>query len=409
MTPRVLAGAPALDRRAFPRPGSVARWFEPFHVRQTQVARGEITAQVVAGADVVVAPAWLTHRRALEAVGESRRARAWTTDAVRLAREAVDVGLERREGEPRPVRIAGPLPDVSAGPDHATGRWLPGSGSGERDIHDQAGILADTGVDLLLLETRPTFEASLQATRVAVAAGRPVWTTIALADGPAEPPLADRVAMLAVAGAEVVLLEPAGAAEPAGVTDLVVPLIATAVGIGLVADTPPLATTDAAIDAWLEAGVGIVGLGSGADPAALRPLVEARERLLAAARERHDAERTSLEAWLLDAARRAPGGRALWLGAPRPPMPSGFDWTVIEPTEATRRAPLPAEAFRLVVVLGDIPPEHLAGAVERGGIMALESADDEALERLGAAGLRLQATGRSADGRARRIFRREDA
>src|SRR5690606_33957881 len=95
--PRILAGAPAPDRRSFPRPGSVARWFEPFHVRQPDVARGEIASQVATGADVVLAPTWLTHRRALEAVGESRRAQAWTTAAVRLAREAVETGMERLE------------------------------------------------------------------------------------------------------------------------------------------------------------------------------------------------------------------------------------------------------------------------------------------------------------------------
>ena len=186
MTPRILAGAPALDRRAFPRPGSVARWFEPFHVRQPQVARGEIAAQVAAGADVVMAPAWLTHRRALEGVGESRRARAWTDDAVRLAREAVEAGMERRGGETGPILVAGPLPDVAAGPEHATGRLSSASAAEDRDTHDQAGILADAGVDVLLIEPRTSFEAALQATRISAPAGRPVWATLPAADGPGE-------------------------------------------------------------------------------------------------------------------------------------------------------------------------------------------------------------------------------
>jgi S-methylmethionine-dependent homocysteine/selenocysteine methylase len=409
LTPRVLAGSPALDRRVFPRPGSVARWFEPFHVRQPQVARGEITAQVLAGADIVVAPSWLTHRRAREGVGESRRARAWTTAAVRLAREAVEVGLERREGDPRPVLVAGPLPDVSAGPEHATGRLLPGSGSGERDIHDQAGILADTEVDLLLLEHRASFEAALEATRVAVDAGRPVWTSMRLADGPGEPPLADRLAMLVTAGAAGVLVEPAATPDRARLLE---PLASLAAGpsipVGLVAETPPLAATDDTIDAWLAAGVRVLGLASGADPKALRPLVEARERLLAAAREREDAERTSLESWVLDAAMRAPGGRALWLGAARAPMPSGFGWTVLDASEMSGLATLPGETFRLVIAVADIEPGRLEGLVERGGIVAIESGDDEgAPGRLGAAGLRIQAIARSADGRLRRIYRRE--
>ncbi len=55
-------------------------------------ARERIAAQVAAGADVVVAPTWLTHRRALLPLGETRRAAAWTADAVRVAREAVEIG-----------------------------------------------------------------------------------------------------------------------------------------------------------------------------------------------------------------------------------------------------------------------------------------------------------------------------
>ena len=58
-------------------------------------ARERLAAQLTAGADVVVAPTWLTHRRALLPVGETRQARAWTAAAVRVAREAIEIGLER--------------------------------------------------------------------------------------------------------------------------------------------------------------------------------------------------------------------------------------------------------------------------------------------------------------------------
>ena len=410
MTPRVLAGAPALDRRAFPRPGSVARWFEPFHVRQPQVARGEISAQVVAGADIVVAPAWLTHRRALEAVGESRRAHAWTGAAVRLAREAVEAGLERREGEARPVVIAGPLPDVSAGPDLATGRLPSASASEERDTHDQAGILADAEVDILVLELRPSFEATLQATRIAVGAGRPVWATLQLADGPGEPPLAERVAMLDAIGIAGVLAR-VPATETTGLADRIASVASgTDTPIGLVADMPPLAPADTALDDWLGAGIQVLGLGSGADPDTLRPLVDARERLTSAERERQDAERTSLGGWVLDAAGRAPGGRALWLGAPAVTLPAGFAWTVLDVTGTEGLATLPDEAVRLIVDLVGSDPDRLARVVERGGIVAIEGADEDPdrLTRLGALGLRVQEVDVAPDGRTRLICRRED-
>ncbi|MET0773770.1 MAG: homocysteine S-methyltransferase family protein [Candidatus Limnocylindrales bacterium] len=412
MTPRILAGAPALDRRAFPRPGSVARWFEPFHVRQPQVARGEISAQVAAGADIVVAPAWLTHRRALEAVGESRRARAWTDGAVRLAREAVEAGLERR-GAVRtgPILVAGPLPDISAGPEHATGRLLPASVSDERDTHDQAGILADVGVDLLILEPRTSFDATLQATRIAVPAGRPVWAVISAADDHGEPPFPERIAMLTVSGAEGILVRPGLDIDASSVTELL-DAVAAPGGpvVGLVSDQPPLAD-DAALDAWLGANAAALGLASGADPGALRSLVEARERLLAGVREREDAEHASLDSWVADAARRAPGGRALWLGDAHVGLPTGFDWTVV-PTGSTGIAALPAEAFRLVIAPGQTEPQRLARVVERGGIVALVVSGDMAADlttRLAAVGLRVQDIGSAPDDVARVIARREDA
>jgi S-methylmethionine-dependent homocysteine/selenocysteine methylase len=207
--PLVVAGAPALDRRAFPRPGAVARWFEPFHVRQPQVARAEIAGQVAAGADIVVAPAWLTHRRALEAVGESRRAQAWTAAAVRLAREAVEEGLERRPDGAAgdPVLVAGPLPDIAARPERATGRLLPAAASEERDAHDQAGILADAAVDLLLLEPCASHDATLRSTRVAAETGVPAWVTVPVTEAPGAPPLGERVAMVVASGAAAVLVD----------------------------------------------------------------------------------------------------------------------------------------------------------------------------------------------------------
>jgi hypothetical protein len=410
MTVRILAGAPALDRRLFPRPGSVARWFEPFHVRQPQVARGEISAQVVAGADMVVAPAWLTHRRALEAVGESRRARAWTTAAVRLARDAADDGLERREGKARPVVVAGPLPDIAAGPELATGRLLPASASEERDTHDQAGILADADVDLLLLEARPSLEATIVAGRVAVSAGRPVWAVVPVADGPGEPPLPERVAMLEAIGIAGILIQ-LPTTERSGLTDVLASVVSgAATPIGLLADVPPV-VTDIDLDAWLGAGLQVMGLGSGADPDAIRPIVDARERLLSATRERHDAERTSLASWVQESTDRAPGGRALWLGPRSVPVPGGFDWIVLDGSDTTAVAALPEQAFRLVIDLSGAAPDRLVRLVEQGGIVAIEAFDDDPdrLGRLRAVGLRVQQVGAAPDGRSRLICRREGA
>ncbi len=408
--PSILAGAPGPDRRAFPHPGSVPRWFEPFHVRQPQVARGEITAQVVAGADIVVAPAWLTHRRALESVGESRRAREWTMAAVRVTREGVEAGLERRGG-PGAVLVAGPLPDVAAGPEHTTGRRLPVPASAERDTHDQAGILADAGVDLVVLEGRSSFEAARLATETTVDTGRPTWTTLPIEDTHGAPPLVERIAMLVASGAAGLLLELAGTTDPARVTEVLAAAAGTTtVPVGLVTGPSPRLGTDDQLEAWLEAGAGVLGIAAGADPDTLAPLVAARDGLLNALRERQEADRDSLTTWVRDAAGRAPGGRALWLGVRGTDLPSGFAWTVLEhPVDAL--AALPEGAFRLVISLAPVPPEALARSVEDGGIVALQAhagQDDDPVERIRNAQLRVQDIATDPDGGVRLICRREE-
>lgn len=409
--PRILAGAPSADRRSFPRPGSVPRWFEPFHIRQPKVARGEIAAQVAAGADIVLAPTWLTHRRALEVVGESRRAREWSTAAVRMAREAVETGLERREGTRTPALVAGPLPDLAADPDHSTGRRLPVPTSAERDTHDQAGILADAAVDLVLLERRSSFESARLATETTAETGRPTWTTIPIQDADGEPPLLERIAMLAASGAAGVLLELDGTLDTARVTEL---LSAAArdceVPIGLVTGDEPVLGTDEQLDAWIDAGASVLGISSGADPDTLAPLVAARDRVDSGVRERLEAERAALTAWVREAAGRAPGGRALWLGTPRTDLPSGFAWTVVEDPEDAL-ASLPEGEFRLVVSLATVPPEALAASVEEGGIVAIEAdpdRDEDPVERVRHARLRVQDVAKAPDGRLRLISRRED-
>lgn len=407
---RILAGAPAPDRRAFPHPGSVPRWFEPFHVRQPQVARGEITAQVVGGADIVVAPAWLTHRRALEAVGESRRAREWTMAAVRVTREGVEAGLERRGGGHGAVLVAGPLPDVAAGPEHATGRRLPVPASAERDTHDQAGILADAGVDLVLLEVRSSFEAARLATETTVDTGRPTWTTIPIADAEGAPPLVERIAVLAASGAAAVLLELAATTDPTRVTELLADAAGTAtLPVGLVTGSSARLGSDEQLDAWVEAGAAVLGIAAGADPDTLGPLVAARDRLLGGLRERAEAAHASLAAWVREAARRAPGGRALWLGAQEVELPGGFDWTVVgTPDESLR--PLPDGAFRFVVCLTDTDPVLLARSIEDGGILALQATTGggvDPIEHARSVQLRVQDVGTAPDGGVRLICRRE--
>ena len=203
--PRLLAGAPWRDRLRAPRPTDAARWFEPIHVREP--ARAEaLAAQVEAGADVVTAPAWLTHRRALMEIGESRRAAEWTRAAVQLAREAVEEGLSRRGdvASGNTVLVAGPLPDLDARPETGSGRLAERGAAADRDREAQAGILAEAGVDLIVVEVHSSVEA---ATAPRPRPWQPGWRSGPRNAGPDAGEIGGGPEALAAAGASTILLE----------------------------------------------------------------------------------------------------------------------------------------------------------------------------------------------------------
>lgn len=385
---RLLAGAPSPDRRRFPKTGSSPRWFEPDHVQDPSRVRSELADQIAAGADVVLAPTFLTHRRALLPVGESRRAREWTNAAVRVAREAIEEGLGKREAlpdgpPPGPVEVFGVLPDPDAAPESGAGRLVPREAATERDEADQVGILADADVDAIVVEPRRSVARVEGAAAVAVQTGVPAWIAVAvdaagwLATG--EP--------LEAAVETIVALDPAGLllvldhAEP--VPELMARLAAAARGLpaGVVAsslrsDVDTAAGVETAARGWLETGVQLIGLTDGATPAALGPFRAARDAVASARGEtRARREREWLD-WVRDAAQRAPGGRAAWLGAGPTHFPAGFAWTLLPRSQDA--AALAEADYRLVIARDRIDPRTAARLLEPGGVMAAVLSPDGA-------------------------------
>jgi hypothetical protein len=377
-----------------PDPG-IERWFEPLHVRDPAVARGRISSQVEVGADVVVAPTWLTHRRALLPVGETRQARAWTAAAVAVGRDAIEVGLEWREqartreteaadgpadasrdsaterradvrepGPPRPPpRLAGALPALDEGPELDTGRLLPREAATARDIIDQAGLLADARPDLLLIEGQRDIAEIHLAAEAAAETGLPVWVALTGLDADALTPDAivdlshELTSSLRV---ERVLLPPL---RPSAL-----PEIPTDSG-GLVRGSDEVA-------AWLEHRVDVIGILDGATPTSLRPL---RAAIDDAEHAELEHRRSAEDRWwshVRQAAAMAPGGRGLWLGplpvghGPDHRLPEGFDWLTLESSDVPG---LPESHFRLVVdAIGwSGPGPGLARLLDRGGVVAL--------------------------------------
>jgi len=362
----LLAGSQGPERiPARPHPDD-SDWYLPLHLRDARAARARLASQVAVGADAIVAPTWLTHRRALLPLGETRRAGAWTATAVQLAREATELGVERRgeladagtaEAEavpparPAPL-VAAVLPSLEEEETVASGRLLPRESATARDYRDQAGLLADAEPDLILVEAPATEADARAAVEAAAGTGLPVWAAF----GRALLATAELGHWLELTGAlgVALLLLPPPLAERVAAAEGTLPWG------GLGVDAREIGT-------WLETGAGAMALLDRATPGALEPVraaIDAHERSTLEAEER-EARR-----WLEHvrrAAAMAPGGAAVWVGpTPGARLPEGFDWMVVSADEV---ASLPRDRYGLAVAVSAPGPE-LTMALRDGGILS---------------------------------------
>src|SRR5262245_28162111 len=101
---------------------------------------------IEAGADILTANTFRTHRRSLQKGGKARRTEELTEQAVTLARRAA--------GEsPRPILVAGSLSPLE---DCYRPDLVPEDGALWQEHGQQARLLAEAGVDLILAETHNT-------------------------------------------------------------------------------------------------------------------------------------------------------------------------------------------------------------------------------------------------------------
>jgi len=321
-----------------------------------------MTAQVAAGADVLLAHTFLTHRRALARVGEARRARELTVAAVALAREAAEQGRDRRDEGATwstvPVLVAGALPLL--GDDPGSGRLGSVDAAIARDLHDHAGLLADAGSDIILVEG----PRSPAETAVAVSAGRSVGIETWAVVGQAPLSHGDEF------GEPAVVLRALGevSADAYGPADA---LSAFDRSHGAMIDPlfhgPDPAST---LRVVLASGATVLGIADGATP---ERLTIARAAIEAHRLERSAAEESSAAEWLDwvgQGAARAPAGAALWLSATSPrDLPAGWDWTVLAPE---RMRQIPAARYRLIVseVTG-VDADSIGHGLEPGGVVVL--------------------------------------
>jgi S-methylmethionine-dependent homocysteine/selenocysteine methylase len=125
-----------------------------------------------AGADILTANTFRTHRRSLEKAGKRKRAEELTLQAVELARRAAGESS-------RPILVAGSLSPLE---DCYRPDLVPDDGTLWQEHGQQASLLQAAGVDLILAETHNTVRELVAAVRAAKETGLPVIAS-AVTDG----------------------------------------------------------------------------------------------------------------------------------------------------------------------------------------------------------------------------------
>ncbi len=128
---------------------------------------------ILAGADIVTANTFSTNRCMLEPAGLGGSFREINMKAVGLALQARELAAV-----PRPIAVAGSMSHqvpVVAGQDFRNADALPDKETAAGYFKEMADILAESGVDLILMEMMSDPDLALPAIAAAVATGLPVW------------------------------------------------------------------------------------------------------------------------------------------------------------------------------------------------------------------------------------------
>lgn len=165
--PLVLDGATGteLERRAVPL--AMPLWSARALLDAPDVLAQIHTDYVRAGADILTANTFRTHRRTLDKAGLGARAAEFTALAVQLARQALTLDTVR------PRWVAGSMAPLE---DCYSPQLVPSASECETEHAEMAHNLANAGVDVILVETMNSIREARAATRAALATGLPTLT-----------------------------------------------------------------------------------------------------------------------------------------------------------------------------------------------------------------------------------------
>lgn len=164
--PLLLDGATGTELEARGVPMNGTAWSGLAVDTHPQVVRQVHVAYIQAGAEVIITNTFASGRQMLRGAGAEERTEAINRQAVRLAQQA------REEAAEQPVWIAGSISPMAPGAGNAN---RPPVAEMRGHFAEQAELLADSGVDLLLLEMMRDIDYSCAAVEAASATGLPLW------------------------------------------------------------------------------------------------------------------------------------------------------------------------------------------------------------------------------------------
>ena len=154
-----------LERRGVPMHG--VAWSAAALLTHPDVVRQVHEDYIRVGADIITTNTFSTARHVLEPAGMGDQVQEMNNRAVQLAQEA----RESVAGD-RPVAIAGSISSMVARADRSQ---TPSAEQAQASYPEQAKVLAEAGVDLILLEMMQDTQQAAYAIQAAVATGLPVW------------------------------------------------------------------------------------------------------------------------------------------------------------------------------------------------------------------------------------------
>ena len=174
--PLVLDGATGTELERRGAPTSLPLWSAHALVHSPNLLAAIHADYAAAGADILTANTFRTQRRNLAHGGWSERSAELTSLAVALAREAA-----HRIASERVIYVVGSAPPLE---DCYSPDLVPDRAALECEHAEHAELLAQAGVDAILVETMNSVREAVAALRAARATGLPALVSFACWDGP---------------------------------------------------------------------------------------------------------------------------------------------------------------------------------------------------------------------------------